>query len=188
MVRWRTSGEGESEHAMIVSCPKCQAKYKLEDKQFAGRPELNLRCTKCSTVFPVKAGAAAPAPAAKAPAGPPMPEATIVSKKGGALLLPADKRIALSVTQGPLKGQVFPFTKPRMVVGRTGADIAIEDPEVSRKHCAVEVKSDTALLVDLGSTNGTFVDEKRVETHALEHLSEFRVGGTTLMFTASKKE
>jgi len=32
------------------------------------------------------------------------------------------------------------------------------------------------------------VDEKRVETHALEHLAEFRVGGTTLMFTASKKE
>ena len=178
--------ENPTEHAMIVSCPKCQAKYKLEEKQFAGRPELNLRCTKCNATFPVKAGAAAPA--AKAPAGPSMPEATIVSKKGGALLLPADKRIALSVTQGPLKGKVFPFSKPRMVVGRTGADIAIEDPEVSRKHCAVEVKGDTALLVDLGSTNGTFVDEKRVETHALEHLAEFRVGGTTLMFTASKKE
>src|SRR3990172_11132827 len=136
--------ENPTEHAMIVSCPKCQAKYKLEEKQFAGRPELNLRCTKCSTVFPAKA--AAGAPAAKTPAGPPMPEATIVSKKGGALLLPADKRLALSVTQGPLKGKVFPFSKPRMVVGRTGADIAIEDPEVSRKHCAVEVKSDTALL------------------------------------------
>src|SRR3972149_12018808 len=149
---------------MIVSCPKCQAKYKLEEKQFAGRPALNLRCTKCSTVFPVKASVAA-TPAAPA-THPPMPEATIVSKKGGALLLPADKRIALSVTRGPLKGKVFPFSKPRMVVGRTGADIAIDDPEGSRKHCAVEAKSDTALLVDLGSTNGTFVDEKRVETHA----------------------
>lgn len=169
---------------MIVSCPKCQAKYKLEEKQFAGRPELKLRCTKCSTVFPVKTGASA----GPSPAGPPLPDATLVSKKGGALLLPADKRLALSVTAGPLKGQVFPFSKPRMVVGRAGADIVVEDPEVSRKHCAVEVKGDAAMLVDLGSTNGTFVDERRVEMHALEHLAEFRIGGTTLMFTVSKKE
>src|SRR3990172_2012805 len=52
--------ENPTEHAMIVSCPKCQAKYKLEEKQFAGRPELNLRCTKCNATFPVNAGAASP--------------------------------------------------------------------------------------------------------------------------------
>ncbi|MBI4466712.1 MAG: zinc-ribbon domain-containing protein [Acidobacteria bacterium] len=172
---------------MIVQCPKCPARYRLEEKQFAGRAELNLRCPKCGTTFPVKASAAAAAPAAK-PSHTPMPEATIVSKKGGGLQLPADKRVALSVTQGALKGKVFTVSKARVVLGRQGTDIVVDDPEVSRKHCAVEVRGTTALLVDLGSTNGTFVNENRVETHELEHLSEFRIGDTTLMFTVSKKE
>lgn len=169
---------------MIVQCPKCHAKYRLEESQFGGRPEIKLRCTKCTTVFAAQAGAGAPAPAADHPA---MPEATIVSKKGGALLLPGDKRVALAVTHGPLKGQTFLLSKPRVVLGRTGADVVVDDAEVSRKHCAVEVHGQTALLVDLGSTNGTFVDENRVETHELEHLSEFRIGGTTLMFTVTEK-
>lgn len=178
---------------MIVECPQCHTKYRLEEKQFAGRPELKLRCTKCQATFAAKSGATA-APAA-APAPTPTPDnrsslasATIISKKGLGLQLPAEKRVALSVTQGPLKGTVYAISKPRVVLGRAGADIVVEDPEVSRRHCAVEVHGATALLVDLGSTNGTFVDENKVETHPLEHLSEFRIGGTTLMFTISKKE
>jgi len=168
---------------MIVSCPKCQARYRLEEKQFAGRAELSLRCTKCSTVFTAKASTGGAA-SANAPA----PEATIVSKKGLGLQLPPGKRVAVWVTNGPLKGKVFPFSKPRMVLGRADADIVIDDPEVSRKHCALEIYGDHAMLVDLGSTNGTFVDDNRVETHKLEHLSEFRVGAATLMFTISKSE
>lgn len=175
---------------MIVQCPKCQAKYRLEEKQLAGRPELKLRCTKCNTVFAAQASPAAPAPAA-APAAAghaPLPEATLVSGKGPKLQLPPDKRVALSVTQGTLKGQVFAISKPRVVLGRADTDIVVDDPEVSRKHCALEVHGTTALLVDLGSTNGTFVNEQKVETHELEHLSEFRIGGTTLMFTVTGKE
>lgn len=188
---------------MIVQCPQCQTRYRLDEKHFAGRPELRLRCTKCEATFtarppaqaPAPVPAPAPAPAAAAPpsGGAPssassMAEATLVSKKGAGLQLPADKRVALSVTQGPLKGKVYPVSKARVVLGRLGADIVVEDPEVSRKHCAVEVYGGNALLVDLGSTNGTFVDDNKVETHKLEHLSEFRIGGTTLMLTLSKKE
>lgn len=173
---------------MIVQCPSCQTKYRLEEKQFAGHPELKLRCTKCNTTFTAHGSAAAAAPAATPPPGAaPMPEATLVSGKGPQLKLPADKRVALSVTQGPAKGKVFAINKPRVVVGRQGADIAVDDPEVSRKHCALEVHGTTAMLVDLGSTNGTFVNEKKVETSELEHLQEFRVGGTTLMFTVTQK-
>ncbi|MEE8201759.1 MAG: FHA domain-containing protein, partial [Candidatus Acidoferrales bacterium] len=67
-------------------------------------------------------------------------------------------------------------------------DIVVEDPEISRKHCALEVHGNSALLVDLGSTNGTFIEGQRIETHELEHLAEFRIGATTLMFTVSQKE
>lgn len=172
---------------MIVQCPNCQTKYRLEEKQFAGHAELKLRCTKCNTNFSAHASAAAAAPHTPPPGAPPMPEATLVSGKGPQLQLPVDKRVALSVTQGPLKGKVFPISKPRVVVGRQGADIAVDDPEVSRKHCALEVHGASAVLVDLGSTNGTFVNEEKVETRELEHLQEFRIGGTTLMFTVTKK-
>lgn len=96
--------------------------------------------------------------------------------------------VALSVTQGPLKGKIFHVTKPRVVLGRSEADILVNDPEVSRKHCALEVRGSTVLLVDLGSVNGTFVDDRKVETCELEHLGEFRIGATTLMFTVTDEK
>lgn len=168
---------------MIVQCPNCQAKYRLEDKFLASRAEIKLRCTKCHITFP-----ALPASAAAPPvAAPSVQEATLVSGQRREPQLPTDKRVALSVTQGPLKGKVFPVTKPRVVLGRVGADIVVDDAEVSRKHCALEIHGETAMLVDLGSTNGTFANGQRVETHELEHLSEFRIGATTLMLTITNK-
>lgn len=43
------------------------------------------------------------------------------------------------------------------IIGKVEANIVITDPVVSRKHARLEVKNDTVFLVDLGSTNGTFV-------------------------------
>ncbi len=43
-------------------------------------------------------------------------------------------------------------------------------------------------MQDLGSANGTFVDEQKIQTCKLEHLSEFRIGATTLMFTVTDKQ
>jgi len=43
-------------------------------------------------------------------------------------------------------------------------------------------------LRDLGSTNGIFVGNEQVKTALLEHLSEFRIGATTLMFTVTAME
>lgn len=110
-------------------------------------------------------------------------ESTRLASPGDHLWLPADKVVSLSVTDGPQKGEVFRLSKARVVVGRSGVDIVLTDPEVSRKHCAIEVRGITAKLVDLGTTNGTFVGGQRVESCELEHLSEFRLGATTLLFT-----
>ncbi len=172
---------------MIVQCPKCQAKYRLEERHFGRCTGVQVLCTKCQTSFAVKAPAGKD-DTARAAIFPTMPEATVVGRKGSALRLPEGKAVALVVMQGPLKGKSFRLTKPRVVVGRSGTDIVVEDPEVSRKHCALDVHGSTALLVDLGSTNGTFVDEQKIETYELEHLSEFRIGATTLMFTVTDKD
>jgi pSer/pThr/pTyr-binding forkhead associated (FHA) protein len=98
------------------------------------------------------------------------------------------KVVSLVVIQGPLKGQVFPLTKPKVLLGRQEADIILDDSEVSRKHCALEVHGSTAVLADLASTNGTFVDDEKIETHELQHMSEFRLGSTVMMFSARTKD
>jgi hypothetical protein len=109
-------------------------------------------------------------------------------KSNSAPWLDKDKVISLVVLDGPLKGQVFPITKPKLLLGRSEGDIVLEDPEISRKHCAIEVHGPSAVLADLGSTNGTFVDDKRIETHQLQHMSEFRLDSTVVMFSARAKD
>ncbi|MBI2955715.1 MAG: zinc-ribbon domain-containing protein [Acidobacteria bacterium] len=172
---------------MIVECPKCHTKYRLDPKQLAGRAQVQVRCTKCQSTFAAQTEAPSGAGTKGTGTMAAMPEATLVSQPGADLLLPTDKRLSLSVTGGPHKGKVFPITKPRMVLGRAGSDIVIDDAEVSRSHCALEIRGAKATVVDLGSTNGTYVSGQRVDSGELEHLTEFRVGGTTLVFTVFEK-
>ena len=87
--------------------------------------------------------------------------------KMGLLELPKDKRFSLAVIQGAATGQIFQIGKTRSVIGRSGADINIDDPEASRQHAALEIIGETAILRDLGSTNGTFIDLDRIEQHVL---------------------
>jgi len=61
-----------------------------------------------------------------------------------------------------------------------GADIEIDDAEVSRLHCSIEVRDRTILLHDLSSMNGTFIGDSRVMAGRLEHQSTFRIGTTVL--------
>lgn len=166
---------------MIVQCPQCDTKYRLNDSQLAGQEEVMVRCKKCGSGFSVRAEEALFREREVAIPGPGV---------GGhdEPRLPADKNVTLLVTEGPLKGQSFHLSQPRVVLGRAGADVVLPDAEVSRKHCLVEVHGATATLVDLGSTNGIYVGGKRVESCELEHMMEFRVGSSVLIFTVSTKE
>jgi pSer/pThr/pTyr-binding forkhead associated (FHA) protein len=100
----------------------------------------------------------------------------------------ANKSVSLFATGGPLKGTAFQITKAQTVIGRSDADIVVKDNKASRKHCALEVHGSTALLVDLGSANGTFVEGKKITSHELQHMMEFRLGETTLMFLVTDSE
>ena len=101
--------------------------------------------------------------------------------------LPKNKSVSLLATDGPLKGLSFPIPKPQVLIGRTGADIAISDTQISRNHCVVEVHGLSALLVDLDSGNGTFVNGKKIANCELGHMDEFRIGKTTLMFVVANR-
>ena len=99
--------------------------------------------------------------------------------------LPKNKAITISVIGGPSKGLAFQLAKPRISIGGvgTGADIEINDPKVSRLHCAVGVKEGQIRLCDLESLTGTWVNDKRVQSAELEHLSEFRIGSSLFLVT-----
>jgi hypothetical protein len=75
----------------------------------------------------------------------------------------ADRSFQLVVRKGPRPGQVFPLTLENVTVGRDPlADIVLNDPEVSRHHAQFIQTQEGYQLKDLGSTNGSFVDGKRI--------------------------
>lgn len=161
----------------IAECPKCGTKYSTE--KLAGHGgKIQIRCKCCAEVFSSSAGDAGTAQAGLA---------TRVAREDSGTMLAEGKMIALAVMDGPMRGRIFRLTTPRVLLGRVGSDIVIDDPEVSRKHCVLEVSGTSAVLVDLETTNGTYVNGKRVQKHRLQHLSEFRIGSNTFMFSVTDK-
>ncbi len=74
----------------------------------------------------------------------------------------------LSVRQGPRPNLVFELDADSYTIGReAGNEIVIEDPQVSRRHATLTRQGPTYLLEDIGSTNGTYVNGKRVTAPVL---------------------
>lgn len=102
--------------------------------------------------------------------------------------LPKDRRVSLAILSGNDSGRVVSCTRSRVVMGRAGTDVPIDDDEVSRKHALLEIHEDRYVLKDLGSTNGTFVDERRISETEIADRGEFRVGNTQLMLIVTPIE
>ena len=103
------------------------------------------------------------------------------------LRLPENAKVVLNILSGPSKGESHTLKKPRVVLGRKGADIPVNDPEISRHHCLLEVRDTYINLKDLDSTNGTFFDEERVRAAMLRDGTEFRIGGSLIRVNFQKK-
>lgn len=108
--------------------------------------------------------------------------------KMGVLELPKDKRYSLAIIQGAGTGQIHQINKTRTIIGRTGADLNLDDAEASRQHAAVEILGENAILRDLGSTNGTFIELDRIQQHVLNNHMEFRIGSHVVMFIVTDVE
>ncbi|RYE92161.1 MAG: FHA domain-containing protein, partial [Myxococcales bacterium] len=65
------------------------------------------------------------------------------------------------------------FDAPRLVIGRgDGCEVRLPDPSVSGRHASLRQHGGTYLLVDEGSTNGTFLGEVRLSAHAPRVVSD----------------
>jgi len=97
-------------------------------------------------------------------------------------------RFSLAVIQGFNAGEIYSINKPKMLIGRSDADIIVKDLEASRQHARLDVLGDRVILRDLNSTNGTFVNEQRISTVNLENQQEFRIGTTIFMLIITDLE
>jgi predicted component of type VI protein secretion system len=80
---------------------------------------------------------------------------------------------------GPLAGNRFEL-EGEVVLGRENAQITLADDETSRRHAAIRVVDGVVTISDLGSTNGTFVNGKRIDTATeLRDGETIRVGKST---------
>lgn len=79
---------------------------------------------------------------------------------------------------GPSPGKVFPLMKNEVTIGRDiNNEIVINDAEISRKHCRLVMTADGFVIEDLGSTNGTWVNERRISSqHLLRNGESIRLG------------
>jgi predicted Zn finger-like uncharacterized protein len=194
---------------MIIVCPNCQARYRFDEAKLGGRQRAKTRCTKCGGSIEIEnphlgshtlppgvlpaVDDTPPPPESRRPAAAMPADGTVTGKdlhRMGMLELPKDKRFSVAVIQGEGTGQIFQINKTRTMIGRLGAeaDIHVDDPECSRQHAVIEILGETAILRDLESTNGTFVDVDRIEQQVLQNQMEFRIGSHVLMFIITDVE
>lgn len=94
------------------------------------------------------------------------------------------ERPMLVVTKGGRSGHRYALSgASALSVGRARAnDVVIDDEAVSAQHCRIRPEGGRWVVHDLGSTNGTRVNDRIVTSHPLVEGDVIRIGGTSLEF------
>ena len=100
-------------------------------------------------------------------------------------LVPRDTRVYLRVVRGPDQGQVFDLSSGGCyIIGRQAGDIPLSDAKVSQRHAEIKILGpENHFIIDLASTNGTFLNGTRVERHKIWHGDELLLGETLLQIS-----
>lgn len=147
-----------------MRCPKCSA--------FIPEPEELELCPICTT--------------------PQRPGAKFCSRCGANIKLPAKENLDTRphfVTVAPNGEEriAYILNVNEILIGRTlNNGFVIEHPSVSKRHARVVTENDEYALYDLGSSNGTFVNGKRIERTKLEDGCEVRFGRAHFIYRAQQ--
>jgi pSer/pThr/pTyr-binding forkhead associated (FHA) protein len=137
----------------------------------------------------------APPPPPPAPPGPPpgpasapqaAPQAAGGARSSAAVGRPSQvgPLASLLVKSGALKGQRYQIKTPVVNIGRADYnDLVLTDPSVSTAHAKLQRREGVWVVVDLDSTNGTFVDGERIKADApIAPGTSLRFGDVSLVF------
>jgi hypothetical protein len=195
---------------VIIECPSCHSKYQYDEERFERKPSKRIKCARCQQIFEIHNPAFAPPVPTGDPgdstytsrheptrSSTPTPQETTeqsaippsrTDRSILALQMPEGKRLSLAILDGPDAGSVYRIEKPKITIGRSNADLTLNDSEASRNHAAIEVREGSIKLHDLGSTNGTLMSGAKIlEPTELGDKAEFQVGATTLMLIVTEE-
>jgi two-component system, cell cycle response regulator len=99
-------------------------------------------------------------------------------------VLQGNARPALVIMTGKLLGKKYDLSKEENIIGRSSeCEIPIKEEDISRNHAKLTVVANRVKVCDMGSTNGTYVNRKKVEGDAvLENGDQLRCGNTIFKF------
>jgi signal transduction histidine kinase len=95
----------------------------------------------------------------------------------------------LFVIRGNDQGTRFELQGPSISLGRDVSNVVqVHDTEVSRQHAEIRLEDGVFQLTDLNSSNGTFVNGKRVQRAGLASGDQVQIGSTLMLFTGPTEE
>ena len=93
----------------------------------------------------------------------------------------------LIIHRGPNRGERFLLNSPETSIGRSGEnDVLLDDVTVSRKHANIRRAGERFELVDLGSLNGTYVNNNSIARATLNSGDEIQFGKFHMLFVQNK--
>jgi len=167
---------------MYIHCPDCQSRLKIDEKIL--KEQKKFKCPKCGNISAISPELKSKVRELDQGHLPERKDITLHSLPKRELgSMPENLRLSVSVIEGNDEGKTIRLSRPRTTLGRETADIILNDPEISRTHTALIIHQKRFTIKDLDSTNGTFINGKKIEESELKHLDEIEIGGTRLLFT-----
>jgi diguanylate cyclase (GGDEF)-like protein len=98
---------------------------------------------------------------------------------------PVAKEAALVVIYGGDLGRKYPLEKSSVVIGRSSkADIQIDQESISRNHAKLQHDGKVIRISDMGSTNGTYVNDEQIKESVLRNGDFIKIGRTIFKYIA----
>ncbi|MEJ5165599.1 MAG: FHA domain-containing protein [Thermoanaerobaculia bacterium] len=89
----------------------------------------------------------------------------------------------LLTLEGEEKGKIYEIKTPSTLIGRKYGNILVKDEMVSKKHAQIDILSEDIFYIkDLASTNGTYVNGKKISYYKLEEGDIIKIGNTLFKF------